>query len=90
MLGNAEDAVRVMKDLAAENDIVSVFWDQKRDGDHPEITVTTGTVPLEPRVFLTDKVYGELRDQGIIGEDNLRTFRDRRLHVFSSSDTDGE
>jgi hypothetical protein len=85
-LTTVDDAHTLLRHLADTHDWVSVFWDRGwGDSDQAvEITIIVDGNGQQPKAWITPDVYRGLRDQNIIGENRLMTFKARRVHDFKT------
>jgi hypothetical protein len=76
--------------LAEDHDWVSVFWDRGwgDSGQTAEISIIVDGNGQDPRARITAEVYKALREQNIVGENTLMTFKARRVHDFKTPPKD--
>lgn len=88
-LTETAEAVSMLEQLRETHEWVSVFWDRGwGDSGQPlEISIIVDGNGQKPLAWITREVYQELRDQQVIRENTLQTFKARRLHDFRPVET---
>lgn len=79
-------ATAMLNDLAQTHEWVSVFWDRGwgDSGQVAEISIIVDGNGQEPKAWLIHDVYNQLRADGVIAANSLKTFKARRIHDFKT------